>query len=121
MKEQYLILVRIRLKNKGKNFLYFVNKNAIKETTEKYMAGWKVCIDKNNNNDCEENVEPFNLTNNSGYYEFNGLPKGLYKIIEIPHQNWNITSPTSMYYDINLGIGQEVGNRNFGNRKIKGK
>jgi hypothetical protein len=28
------------------------------------MAGWKICIDLNNNNDCEEQIEPFNITNN---------------------------------------------------------
>ncbi|MDD2871760.1 MAG: SdrD B-like domain-containing protein [Candidatus Gracilibacteria bacterium] len=96
------------------------NNNGIQETTEKLMAGWKVCIDKNNNGTCEENSEPFILTNNDGHYEFNGLPKGLYKIIEIPHQNWNITSPTNLYYDVNLGIGQEIVNINFGNYKYKG-
>ncbi|MDD2871758.1 MAG: SdrD B-like domain-containing protein [Candidatus Gracilibacteria bacterium] len=96
------------------------NNNGVQETTEKLMAGWKVCIDKNNNGTCEENSEPFILTNNDGFYEFNGLPKGLYKIIEIPHTNWNIISPTNMYFDVNLGIGQEIINKNFGNYKYKG-
>jgi hypothetical protein len=29
------------------------------------MAGWKICMDMNNNNECEENIEPFNVTNNT--------------------------------------------------------
>ncbi|MDD2871872.1 MAG: SdrD B-like domain-containing protein, partial [Candidatus Gracilibacteria bacterium] len=96
------------------------NNNGINETTENKMAGWKVCIDKNNDNTCQENTEPFTLTNNDGYYELNGLAKGIYRIIEIPHTNWNITSPISLYYDINLGIGLEVINKNFGNFRVKG-
>jgi len=84
------------------------------------MAWWKVCIDKNNNNDCEENTEPFIVTNNDWYYEFNWLPKWLYKIIEIPHQNWNIITPTNKYYEIDLWIWQEIINKNFWNYKYKG-
>ena len=96
------------------------NNNWVQETTEKLMAWWKVCIDKNNNWTCEESTEPFILTNNDWFYEFNWLPKWLYKIIEIPHTNWNIISPTNMYFDVNLWIGQEIINKNFGNYKYKG-
>ena len=96
------------------------NNNWIQETYEKLMAWWKVCIDSNNNWTCEENSEPFILTNNDWYYEFNWLPKWLYKIIEIPHTNWNITSPTSLYYSVNLWVWQTIWNKNFGNYKYKG-
>ncbi|MDD2907318.1 MAG: hypothetical protein PHH98_01625 [Candidatus Gracilibacteria bacterium] len=85
------------------------------------MAGWKVCIDKNNNNDCEENIETFNVTNNNGYYEFDGLITGTYIIKLIPHQNWEITNPTSGKYNIILGNGQVKDNNNFGAYKTKGK
>ncbi|MDD2907475.1 MAG: hypothetical protein PHH98_02430 [Candidatus Gracilibacteria bacterium] len=84
------------------------------------MAGWKICIDKNNNNDCEENIEPFNVTNNDGYYEFDSLITGSYKILEIPHQNWVVINPTDGKYIINLQNGQRVTNKNFGNFKVKG-
>lgn len=66
------------------------------------MAGWKICIDTNNNDDCEENSESFTVTNNDGYYEFQSLQTGIYRVIEIPHQNWIVTNPSSEYYDINL-------------------
>lgn len=49
------------------------NENGIRDEWEKYMAGWKVCIDENENGDCEENTEPFTLTNNGVYYEFASL------------------------------------------------
>ena len=102
-------------------FVYDDNDNNwIQEATEKLMAWWKVCIDLNTDNTCQENIEPFILTNNDWYYELNWLAKWLYKIIEIPHTNWNITSPINLYYDINLWIWQEVVNRNFGNYKYKG-
>ena len=98
-----------------------LNSNWIKETTEKTMAWWKICIDKNNNNDCEENIEPFILTNNQGYYEFNWLTTWIYKILEIPHQNWILTNPTTKYYTINLSNWQKVTNKNFWNLKTKWK
>lgn len=85
------------------------------------MAWWKICIDKNNNWDCEENTEPFDVTNNQGYYEFNWLATWTYKILEIPHQNWSVTNPTSKYYTITLTSWQKVTNKNFGNLKTKGK
>ncbi|MDD2907401.1 MAG: SdrD B-like domain-containing protein [Candidatus Gracilibacteria bacterium] len=96
------------------------NQNGVQDNGEKYMAGWKICIDKNNNNDCEENIEPFNVTNNDGYYEFDSLITGSYKILEIPHQNWVVINPTIGYYNVNLSNGQVVTNKNFGNFKIKG-
>ncbi|MDD2871762.1 MAG: SdrD B-like domain-containing protein [Candidatus Gracilibacteria bacterium] len=95
------------------------NNNGIQETTEKLMAGWKVCIDKNNDNTCQENIEPFILTNNDGYYEFNSLATGQYRILEIPHHNWVVTNPTNKYYNISLLNGQIVINKNFGNFKVK--
>ncbi|MDD2907808.1 MAG: hypothetical protein PHH98_04150 [Candidatus Gracilibacteria bacterium] len=83
------------------------------------MAGWKVCIDLNNDGNCQEQSEPFNLTNNDGYYEFNSLATGIYKILEISHQNWIITN-NSGYYNIDLSNGEVLINKNFGNFKFKG-
>lgn len=96
------------------------NSNWIKETTEKTMTWWKVCIDLNSNNNCEENVEPFNLTNNNGYYEFDSLITWTYHILEIPHQNWVVTNPTDWKHTINLQNGQVITEKNFWNIKIKG-
>jgi protocatechuate 3,4-dioxygenase beta subunit len=59
------------------------------------MAGWKVYFDTNNNGSLQENSEPFQVSNNQGYYEFDSLIAGTYKIREIPHQNWAILSPTN--------------------------
>jgi hypothetical protein len=97
------------------------NNNWTKDDWEKLMAWWKICIDLNDDWDCQENSESFVLTNNNWYYEFTSLPTWVYKIIEIPHQNWNITSPITNYYNIDLWNGQIVNGKDFGNYKIKGK
>ena len=97
------------------------NKNGVKDTWENTMAWWKVCRDVNNNWTCEENNEPFQISNNQGHYEFNWLATGSYKIIEVPHQNWSILSPTVWYYSITLTNGQQVMNQNFGNKNTKKK
>lgn len=97
------------------------NNDWIQQSTEKVMAWWKICIDLNNNNDCEESNEPFNVTNNDWYYDFNWLASWTYKILEIPHQNWIVTNPTTKYYTIQLSNWQIVTNKNFGNLKTKGK
>jgi len=98
-----------------------LNSNWVKDSTEKTMAWWKICIDINQDSDCQENTEPFNLTNNDWYYEFNWLATGIYKILEIPHQNWIVTNPSIKYYNIQLSNWQKVTNKNFGNLKTKGK
>jgi hypothetical protein len=95
------------------------NENGIQDEWEKFMAGWKICIDLNNNNDCEEQIEPFNITNNDWYYEFDSLATWTYKILEIPHQNWIITNPIDWSYNINLQNWQKVEQKNFWNFKVK--
>ena len=93
------------------------NSNWIKDTWEKTMAWWKVCIDTNNNG----TSETFNVTNNQWYFEFNGLQTGSYKILEIPHQNWTIFSPSIWYYQVTLTNWQQVNNKNFWNKNTKKK
>ena len=106
------------------------NQNGVKDLWEKGMAGWKVCIDTNTNNTCEESTETFNLSNNDGYYEFDSLRTWTYTILEIPHQNWIVTEPTPTNTNTstttpnpkritNLSNWQRVENQNFGNYKSK--
>jgi len=87
------------------------------------MAGWKICIDTNKNGTCEENKEPFQITDNKWYYEFKDLSSKEYSIIEIPHQNWKITKPTAWKYWVYLNNWQKIKNVNFENTftKWKGK
>lgn len=66
-----------------------------------------------------EQTEPFNITNNDWYYEFDSLATWIYNIIEIPHQNWIIVNPTDWSYTINLQNWQKVENKNFWNFKVK--
>jgi hypothetical protein len=96
------------------------NNDWVQDEWEKNMAGWKICMDMNNNNECEENIEPFNVTNNTWYYEFNWLETWDYKILQIQRNNWQTTNPTNWYYNISLTNGEQKQNINFGNYKVKG-
>ena len=75
------------------------NNNWTKDIGENTMAWWKVYIDKNNNGTCEENTEPFQVTNNQWYYEFNSLATWTYKVRIVPKPNWT-TTPTTLQYNI---------------------
>ncbi|NVP17847.1 hypothetical protein HUU51_03975 [Candidatus Gracilibacteria bacterium] len=83
-------------------------------------AGYKVCLDINNNGKCEENIEPFIVTDNTGNYKFDNLNKGSYNIIQEPRNNWEIIKPLDKKYTIKLNNGQNIVNLNFENSKING-
>ena len=84
-------------------------------------AGYKICLDKNKNSICEENIEKFMVTDNSGYYEFKDLKEWKYNIIQEKRKNWNIINPDSQKYELYLNNGQNYKNINFQNEKIKWK
>mgnify|MGYP003840370673 CR=1 FL=1 len=94
-----------------------VNLNNPNEFYAAYASGglWYT----NNNGTCEENIEPFMVTNNTWYYEFDWLATGTYTILIVPRQNWTITTPTIANYTINLSNGEVVTDRNFWNYKAK--
>ena len=82
------------------------------------MAGWKVYLDLNNNGTFEENSEPFDVTDNTGYYEFKNLEKWKYTLSIISHTNWNLTQTN---YDIFVNKWQNFQNINFNAEKTNGK
>lgn len=84
-------------------------------------AWWKICLDLNNNWTCEENSEPFFVTNLIWYYKFDNLEKWVYNAIEIPKNNWTIITPTTQKYKLELNKGQNFKNINFENKKINWK
>lgn len=86
---------------------------------DKNMAGWKVYLDMNNDGKLQENIEPFDVTDNTGYYEFTNLERWDYSVKELPHINWEITTPVHKAYDIYLNSGQSIKNLNFENIKNK--
>jgi len=94
------------------------NRNWVEDEWEKFMAGWKICIDINLDWKCQESIEPFNLTNNKWYYEFNSLITWNYSILEIHHQNWEVTN-NSWNYDISLSNWEKIINKSFWNFKVK--
>lgn len=76
-------------------------------------AGYKVCIDKNNNWKCEENIELFVVTSNTWYYKFDNLEKWDYTIIQVPKNNWEIIKPLDKKYTIKLNNWQNILNLDF--------
>ncbi|EKE28177.1 MAG: hypothetical protein ACD_3C00086G0021 [uncultured bacterium (gcode 4)] len=95
----------------------------VKWDTSASMAWWKVFIDKNWDGKLQENSETFAVTDNRWYYMFANLDRWNYKILEIPHQNWNLIKPTNSIFNLYLNKWQNFINLNFENSftKRKGK
>jgi len=93
----------------------------LKWDTNASMTEWKVFIDKNNDWKLEENLEPFQVTDDKWYYRFDNLEKWSYIIAEVPHQNWNSIKPNNSKYNFYLNNWQSVINLNFENNFIKWK
>jgi uncharacterized surface anchored protein len=80
---------------------------------EKGIPGWTIkLIGKDDSNIKEETV-----TDENGFYEFNDLPKGNYRIQEEMQTGWQHTS--SDIKNIELKNGQKSVNNNFTNRLVK--
>lgn len=88
---------------------YDKNGNGIKDLNESNLSNWKIFIDGTKNDSM--------LTDINGVYTFTGLAQGTYQLFEEHKEGWIQTFPTSPgTYNINLGSGQPVINRNFGNK-----
>lgn len=98
------------------NISWYLNWN-----TNAKMAWWKVYLDINNNGILEENEEPFDVTDNTGYYSFENLIPQDYTISIDSHKNWNIISPNNEWYSLYLNKGQNIQHLNFNVEKINGK
>ncbi len=84
-----------------------VNGNGVWDEGELPLSGWVI----NLNGD-----EATDTTDGNGYYEFDGLSKGLYTITEEQQTGW--TQTTTNPAEIDLDNGEVVENINFGNFEL---
>jgi hypothetical protein len=65
----------------------------------------------------DSHIKDETVTDENGFYEFNGLPKGNYRIQEVMQTGWQHTS--SDIRNIELKNGQNSMNNNFTNILVK--
>ena len=91
-----------------------LNSNGVQNTGEPYLQGWTAYIDKNLNGKLDAG-EPTAITDSTGYFTFQGVAQGSYRIREGVQSGWTLTHPTNGYYDVSLSAGQTITDRIFGN------
>ncbi|MBA4251862.1 MAG: hypothetical protein C0425_08355 [Chlorobiaceae bacterium] len=86
-----------------------VNGNGVQDGSERRLSNWQIKL-----------TGPTTMTTTTdekGNYCFRNLPEGTYRLEEVNQVGWNQTAPASPgYYTITLTAGQNVANKNFGNR-----
>lgn len=93
------------------------NGNGVRNNGDDGMDDWKIYLDLNNN-DQWDNGEPYDWTDNNGYYSFSGLTAGTYTVREVQQNGWLQTAPQGGEWTIQLGVNQEVTGKDFGNFKL---
>ena len=89
------------------------------------LAGVRVYLDTNNNAVFNAD-EPSQITTATGQYQFTGLLPSTYTVRQVVPNRYAQTFPTSTtsnlgFYTVNLGAGEIVENRNFGNQNATPK
>jgi len=72
------------------------------------LQGWTITL-----KDSQGNTIATTTTNINGDYSFGSLQAGTYVVSEVLQAGWSQTAPSSGTYTINLGVGQNVGNKDF--------
>lgn len=86
-----------------------INTEVQAPTCEPKLNGWRIFIDANDNNtydDGEQSMLTQNHDGQDGWYWFEGLPAGTYKICEVQQSGWKETYPATCH-TITLPYGQE--------------
>jgi uncharacterized protein (DUF2141 family) len=94
-----------------------LDKDKVKDSTEKGLGSWRVYIDKDNDGvfDAGENSV---LTTSSGSWTFKSLAAGTYVVRVVTQSGWSRTTPTGGSITITLGAGATASGKNFGFAKI---
>ncbi|HEX8915759.1 MAG TPA: SdrD B-like domain-containing protein, partial [Humisphaera sp.] len=93
------------------------NGDGVQNLGEPYQAGWTAYVDANLNGQPDAG-EPTATTDGTGYFAFQGLSPGTYRVREVVQGGWAQTRPSAGYYDVPLAAGQTVVDRIFGNRQL---
>lgn len=95
-----------------------LDRDARRSAGEPGLGGWTVFLDKDNDGALDPN-EKVRVTNSAGDYRFAGLTPGTYRVRTVQKLGFIRTVPTSGVWVVsNLGPGQSVSGRNFGEREI---
>jgi hypothetical protein len=94
---------------------YDADADGIKDPAEPTSGNWTIQLRDSNNALLEETT-----TDENGYYEFTQLEAREYRIYEVMKEGWHQTYPgKSGIHMINLGTGENITDRDFGNELIK--
>jgi hypothetical protein len=89
------------------------------DADEPPLAGWRICLDLNNNHVCDllGTPEPRAVTDEWGEYAFVGLPATTYYVWEYEQEGWTRSHPLTDggVHTIKLAPGQIVRDADFGN------
>ena len=88
----------------------------LQQTNEAYLPGWTAYIDANNNAKLDSG-ELTATTDSTGYFAFQSLAAGTYRVREVMQSGWQMTRPAAGFYDVSVSGGQTVLDRIFGNRQ----
>jgi hypothetical protein len=91
------------------------NKNGVADSGEAGLGGATMFIDGNKNGVLDTG-EATTTTDSSGNYKFAGLAGGSYRVRELAPSGQKVTAPSSGYYDVTVGSGQNVTGKNFANQ-----
>jgi parallel beta-helix repeat protein len=89
------------------------NGNGRWDESEKGMSNWTIRLSDRG----DSNIKVETVTDENGFYEFNDIPKGNYRIQEVMQTGWKHTS--SDIRNIKLKNGQRSMNNNFTNKLKK--
>jgi protocatechuate 3,4-dioxygenase beta subunit len=88
------------------------------DSTESGLSGVKLFIDKDHDGVLDSG-EPTYTTGSAGTYSFGGLAAGSYRVRQYNVlSGYKVSSPSSKYFDVTLGTGQNLTGKNFANQLI---
>jgi len=88
------------------------------DTDELGLSGWTIFWDRDNDGEFDQGPEPHQITDDSGYYEFDNLPtRQELKICEQMQTGWTQTS-TPVCHTVTVNPGQTIENKDFGNFEL---
>jgi hypothetical protein len=90
-----------------------LDKDKVKDSTEKGLSAWRVFIDKDNDG-VFDSGESSVLTSSSGAWSFRGLAAGTYIVRVVAVSGWARTTPTGGSFTITLGAAATASGKNFG-------
>jgi len=92
--------------------------DAIRQSSEPGLSGWRVYLDLNNNGSWQPASEPTAVTDSQGNWSFNDLAPGAYIVRVVPQTNWKTTTPAGGVLKLTVAGGQILGNQLFGEHLI---